>query len=309
MGLKKDDHILDKIKLLHDNAIEMHTQIVLCPGINDGAYLRRTVEDLYAFNRHIVSLAIVPVGLTDHRFGLVDLKRVDRAYALALLDQVEAWQSKFRSEVGRGFVYASDEFHIVAGRDIPSAKHYDSFPQIENGVGLVRSFLEEFKRESKTFPARLSEKRRLVMVTGSLASGFMREEVLSRLQEIDGLDVDLVFAPNILFGESVTVAGLLSSGCLLSALKGKDCGDMVLLPPDILNADGLFLDDATIPQLEKQLNVPVMAFDGSWKQVFSNLKQPKRSNPTHDLVPVLNPRYQSVYTPSKVQPWQEYSGR
>ena len=305
MGLKKDDGILDKIKLLHDHAIDMHTQIVLCPGLNDGAALVKTIDDLFPYNKHIVSLAIVPVGLTDHRFGLSELKNVDCEYACTLLDMVDQWQRKFRGEVGRGFVYASDEFYVVAGRSIPPANHYDGFPQTENGVGLVRSFLEEFKRQSRRFPERLSPKRRLLMATGILAAGFIREEVLSRLRRVSGLDVELVAVPNILFGESVTVAGLLSGKCLYSALKGRDCGDMVLLPPDILNAGGLLLDDVTIPQLEDQLNVPVMAFDGRWKDVFSSLKNPERSKHTAPLLPVLNPRNQSVYTPSKVQPWQQ----
>jgi putative radical SAM enzyme (TIGR03279 family) len=272
----------------------MHTQIVLCPGINDGAVLRKTVEHLYPYNAQIVSLAIVPVGLTDHRFGLAELRKVDQHYASTLLEQVEGWQNKFRSEIGRGFVYASDEFYVVAGREIPPAKHYDGFPQTENGVGLVRSFIGDFKKQSKKFPTRLVKKRRLVMATGVLASGFMQKEILSRLRKINGLDVEMVVTPNALFGENVTVAGLLSGKCLYLSLKDKDCGDMILLPPDILNADGLFLDDATLQQLEEQLNVPVKVFDGSWSEVFSNLKNPKRSQQTQALLPVLNPRYQSV---------------
>ena len=294
MGLKKDDFILDKIKQLHDNGIDMHTQIVLCPGINDGKILAKTINDLYKFHEHIVSLAIVPVGLTDHRFGLFELKKVDGPYADDLLNLVEGWQKKFRSEIGRSFVYPSDEFYIVAGRAIPSAKSYDGFPQTENGVGLVRSFIEDFKKQSKTFPTKLPKRRRTMIATATLPSEFMQEEIVSRLRTIKGLDVDLQVVPNLLYGESVTVAGLLSGKCLYSALRDKDCGDMLLLPPDILNADGLFLDDAMLPQLEDQLNVPVMVFDGSWSEVFSNLNNPKRSQQTQALLPILNPRYQQA---------------
>ncbi len=120
MGLKKDDLILQKIKLLHDNGIDMHTQIVLCPGINDGEVLEKTVRDLYRYHEHIVSLAVVPVGLTDHRFGLAELKKVDHGYAIGLLTQVETWAKKCRREIGRGFVYASDEFYITAGATYPA---------------------------------------------------------------------------------------------------------------------------------------------------------------------------------------------
>lgn len=285
MGLKKDDHILEKIKLLHDNDIDMHTQIVLCPGINDGRILEKTVEDLYVFNERIISLAIVPVGLTDHRFGLFELKKVDREYARNLLDMVEVWQKRFRAETGRAFIYPSDEFYIVAERPIPSARYYDGFPQTENGVGLVRSFLSEFSRQARTFPQRLSKRRRLTMATAVLPSAIIRDQVVARLNGIAGLEVMLETVPNLLYGESVTVAGLLSGKCLYSALKGRECGDLLLLPPDILNADGLLLDDSTLPELEERLSVPAMVFDGSWADVFQTLKNPSRSRFATPLLP------------------------
>jgi NifB/MoaA-like Fe-S oxidoreductase len=223
---------------------------------------------------------------------LVELKKVDHDYANELLDIVEKWQEKFRKRVSRSFVYPSDEFYIVAGRKIPASSSYDGFPQTENGVGLVRTFIGEFKKQSKALPARLSKRRRMVMATATLPSGFMSREIVAKLSTIKGLDVDLEVVPNLLYGESVTVAGLLSGKCLYSALKDKDCGDMVLLPPDILNADGMFLDDGTVEKLEDQLNVPVMVFDGSWTDVFSKLKNPQRSTKTQPLLPILNPRYQ-----------------
>ncbi|MFN0158173.1 MAG: DUF512 domain-containing protein [Bacteroidota bacterium] len=271
MGLKKDDLILEKIKLLHDNGIDMHTQIVLCPGLNDGDVLKKTVDDLYAFRKHIVSLAVVPVGLTDHRFGLFELKKVDRQFADSLLDTVEQWQKKFLRDIGRRFIYPSDEFYIVAGRKIPASSYYDGFPQIENGVGLVRSFIADFKRQAKTFPARITSPRRLTMVTAELPSAIVKSEIARRLSGINKLDVQLTVAPNLLYGNSVTVAGLLSGKCVYSALKGRDCGDLVLLPPDILNAEGFFLDDMTVPQLEELLGTRVMVYDGLWRTVFTNL--------------------------------------
>ncbi len=111
------------------------------------------------------------------------------------------------------------------------------------------------------------------MVTGELAEGFMREEILPLFRKVRGLTVELVAAPNTLFGRNVTVAGLLSGKCLYSALNGKDCGDLLLLPPDILNADGLFLDDMTVPQLAAQLNVEVKVFDGRWGDVMKALRR------------------------------------
>jgi putative radical SAM enzyme (TIGR03279 family) len=288
MGLKKDDFILEKIKLLHDNGIDMHTQIVLCPGINDGDAMTKTVFDLYRFQRHVVSLAIVPVGLTDHRFGLAALRKVDAGYAANVVSMIELWQNRFRKEIGRAFVYPSDEFYIVAGRQLPPAESYDGFPQIENGVGIVRSFIEDFKRQSRGFPERLPIPGRLTLATGELAAGFIATDILPRLRKIDGLDTNLHVVQNMLFGRSVTVAGLLSGKCLYSALRGRDVGDMVLLPPDILNADGLFLDDVTVAVLEEQLQTRVHVFDVEWKQVFRALANSKRSRSNPTLVRVPN---------------------
>ncbi|MDH4069637.1 MAG: DUF512 domain-containing protein [Ignavibacteria bacterium] len=276
MGLKKDDLILDKIRQLHDNGIDMHTQIVLCPGINDGEILEKTIADLYSFNERIVSLAIVPVGLTDHRFGLHELKKVDREYAIDLIDRIEAMQSGFRKEKGRNFVYPSDEFYIVAGRELPSASYYDGYPQIENGVGMVRLFLEDFRKQAKKFPASV-DSRKLTMVTAELPAGVIAETVLPRLKQIDGLTVDLHVAKNVLYGSSVTVAGLLSGKCIYSVLDGRDCGDLLLLPPEILNADGVLLDDTALAGIEQNLGIPVHVYDGSWKQVFQLLTETRET--------------------------------
>jgi len=275
MGLKKDDRILEKIAFLHDRGIDMHTQIVLCPGINDGDVLERTVRDLYRYRNRIVSLAVVPVGLTDHRFGLAKLERVDRAYAGRLVASVEEWQEEFRREIGRNFVYPSDEFYIVAGLPIPPAKRYDGFPQIENGVGLVRSFLRDFRRQARRFPKRMA-RRRITLATAELPSGIIGEFVLPRLRAIAGLSVECVVVPNTLFGRGVTVAGLLSGKCLYSALRERDCGDLLVLPPDVLNTDGLFLDDSTPEDLSARLGVPVHVYDGRWADVFAHFTKPRR---------------------------------
>jgi len=289
MGLKKDDRILEKIRQLHDNGIDIHTQIVLCPGINDGEILSKTITDLKKYHRHIISLAIVPVGLTDHRFGLFDLKKVDRKYANDLLDSVRQWQKQFRKEIGRAFVYPSDEFYIVAGQDLPSTRAYDGFPQTENGVGLVRSFINNFKKQSRRFPQSLEDKKKMTLVTSELPSGFMTTEILPRLSSIGNLEVEMVTAPNLLFGKSVTVAGLLSGKCVISSLQGKTLGELVLIPPDILNPEGLFLDDMTVRQLEEKLNRSVMVFDGRWQDVFASLLHPRERKHAQKLLPILNP--------------------
>ena len=174
-------------------------------------------------------------------------------------------------------MYCSDEFHIVAGREVPDEGYYDGFPQTENGVGIVRSFLKEFGRQSRKFPKRLSSSKKLTMATAELASGFMEQGITPSLQKIHNLNIALEVVPNVLFGRNVTVAGLLSGKCLISSLKGKELGDLVLLPPDILNNDSLFLDDMTVAQLEEVLNVPVMVYDGHWIDVFDRLTKRRQS--------------------------------
>ncbi len=278
MGLKKDDHILDKIAFLHDNGIDMHTQIVLCPGYNDGDVLQKTVEDLARFKKHVRSLAIVPVGLTDHRFGLAQLGRVDQPYAQALLERVQEWQKEFREDLGRSFVYASDEFYVVAGKGVPPAGWYDGFGQLENGVGMIRNFVTRSRSQARRFPASLRASRKLVLMTGELASPMIATEIVPLLSRIRKLTVEVVVAPNTLFGRSVTVAGLLSGKCVYSAMQQREPGDLLLLPPDILNADSVFLDDMTVPALEEKLGgARVMVFDGYWSHVLSSLNQISRS--------------------------------
>ncbi|HMK38075.1 MAG TPA: DUF512 domain-containing protein, partial [Bacteroidota bacterium] len=296
MGLRKDDGILEKIAQLSRGGIDMHTQIVLCPGINDGEVLEKTVRDLFHFHDHVVSLAIVPVGLTDHRFGLPALAKVDARYASELLDAAERWQRRFRRKTGRAFVYPSDEFYIVAGRPIPPSSAYDGFPQIENGVGIVRKFLSDFRSQSAAFPRRLRSRRTLTLATGELAGSFMEKTIVRRLRRVEGLDVRLVVVPNILYGRSVTVAGLLSGKCLYSSLEGKDQGDLLLLPPDILNGDGRFLDDETISSVEDRLGVRVMMFEGSWDEVFRRLKTAQGRTRTRQLLPSSTTRAGSIHT-------------
>ncbi|MGA9115256.1 MAG: DUF512 domain-containing protein [Bacteroidota bacterium] len=271
MGLKKDDGVLEKIRYLHDHGIEMHTQIVLCPGFNDGEALLGTIRDLYAFRTAVRSLAVVPVGLTDHRAHLEELRRVDAEMASRVLDQIVPLQKQFRRETGRGFVYASDEFYILAGRPLPGRRHYDGYPQVENGVGLTRSFLERLRRSERFFPNGLPEPRRLLVLTGELAAGILEKHLMSRLKRIQNLTSVLVVAPNILFGRSVTVSGLLSGGCIRAALR-RHAADLVLLPPEILNAENRLLDDISVAELEGETGMRMQVFGNRWREVFSALR-------------------------------------
>jgi len=272
MGLRKDDRLLDKLQKLHDGGIDMHTQVVLCPGWNDGAVLEKTVDDLWLLRDHVVSLAVVPVGVTRHRRGLPRLEPVTPAYARALIDRVEWWQeTRFRPGKGTNWMYPSDEFYLLAGRELPGAEFYDDFPQVENGVGLSRQFLDAFMEEERDFPDGLRAPRRLILATGALAFPFMKEVVAHRLSAIRNLEVTLVPVENTLFGKTVTVSGLLSGACFAEGLRSHAAGDLLLLPPDCVNTDGVFLDDRDPDWLSRKLGVRAMVFRGSWTEALERL--------------------------------------
>jgi len=258
LGNPKAPDILPLIRRLTENRIELHTQIVLCPDVNDGHYLEKTVYDLSLFYPWVKSLAIVPVGLTRFRKGLPRLKPVDKEYARKLIKSVERWQAYFREKYKSNFVYAADEFYLSAGLDIPPKKYYDEFYQVENGVGMVREFLDSFKRKEKLLPRSLKDKFSLTLVTGELANKFMRSQILGGLKRIKNLNVNLAPVKNDFFGKSITVSGLLTGGDILRALRKSKHGESVMLPPNCLNTDGFFLDDLKPLDLEKELNAKII---------------------------------------------------
>jgi len=251
--------IMPQIQKLAGGRIEMHVQIVLCPGINDGKHLERSVRDLSAFYPHVKSLALVPVGLTRFRKNLPKIKPVTKAYAERTVQMVDRWQRSFRRRRGCGFVYAADEFFTKCGLDVPGARYYDEFPQVENGVGMMRQFLDDFGAKRKLLPRSLKRDLSITLVTGVSAFRVVKKIVCEGLKSISGLKIQIVVVKNDFFGHSVSVAGLLTGADILSALrKRKRLGDIVLLPPDCLNEDGLFLDDLTPLDLEQELERKVI---------------------------------------------------
>jgi len=247
------------IERLAKGRIEMHTQIVLCPGINDGEYLEKSVKDLSAFYPYVKSLALVPVGLTKFREKLPKIKSVDKTYSRKVIQLVEGWQKLFRKKWGSGFVYAADEFFTKAELDIPSRRYYDEFYQVENGVGMMRQFLDNFKSNHKLLPRSLKKKLNITLVTGVSAFRLIRQMIQQKLNSISGLKIQPVVVKNDFFGHTVTVAGLLTGVDMLNTLrKQKNLGGVVLLPPNCINQDGLFLDDLTPQDLERELGRKVV---------------------------------------------------
>ena len=251
--------ILDRIGKLAEGDIEMHAQVVVCPGWNDGPALERTVRDLGRFYPSVRSVALVPVGLTRFRENLPTLNPVIPEKAAEYVDLAEAWGIEYKSTFGERVVYAADELFLLLDRHPPEAKYYDAFPQLENGIGMVRSFLDTWQQGKSTLPTTVDQKLRLGLVTGTLAARFM-EPIVNELNRIDGLSVDLIPVRNEFFGAGITVSGLLAGVDLLKAISGGRW-DLVCLPPNCINGEGLTIDDMTVPDLQLRAGSPVTVGD------------------------------------------------
>jgi putative radical SAM enzyme (TIGR03279 family) len=256
LGRKKVDDLSGKIKKLVGKGIVLHAQIVLMPEINDGRHLENTVFGLHAFYPGLRSVAVVPLGLSDHGKQKNSLKPVTPAYSRRLIRLAESWQSRFRAQIGRTFVYLADEFYIQAGVDIPGDDYYDDFAQIEDGVGMVRTFLNDFETEIKR-----RRKIRLplkgTLVTGRLFSPIL-QRCMDRFNDRFGAQLRICKTENLFLGKSITVAGLLGGGDILAALKNRDPGDFVVIPNEAVSrVDGILIDNLSPGDLSRRLERPV----------------------------------------------------
>ncbi|OQX87048.1 hypothetical protein B6D60_04825 [candidate division KSB1 bacterium 4484_87] len=273
LGIRGDDKLLEKIEFLTDNGIELHTQIVLCPGINDREILDRTIDDLAKFFPAVQSIAIVPLGLTRHRQELYPLQPMTPDFAAQVIEQLEPKSKLFKEKLGQYLIYLADEFYLQAKKPLPSAERYDEFPQIENGVGMTREFLDSFQEQIASFPHRIKQPIRLVMVTAKSAEPVMRQEIYPALARIANLSVEIVPVTNRFYGDSVTVTGLLTGQDIFNQLKLIDPADLVLLPGNCVNFEGVFLDEWTPEQLSKELNQRALVFDDDWNSLLQNLNE------------------------------------
>ncbi len=254
----KDDKLLEKLEFLTANGIELHTQIVLCPGWNDGEFLKQTLTDLSRFAPRILSIAIVPVGLTRHRDGLPFIPAVDAEYARNFVADTFRLDQEFRTVDGERLVFLSDEWFIRAGINLPDTDYYGDFSQIENGVGLTRDFLNTWEKEFKPVKIKLKEPTRITLGSGLLIEPVFRREFIPLLEKVENLTVSYQPIQNDFYGESVTVTGLLTGQDIIAQLKGRELGDMVIFSERILSETGIVtLDDLSLSMISNQLGVPV----------------------------------------------------
>lgn len=255
-------NIKQDLQRLKDAHIEVHTQIVLCPGINDGEILAQSIADLADLYPGVQSVGIVPVGLTGHRQHLSALNPVGAEDAVRLIRLVEQYQQEFRQKWGHGFVYLADEFYLRAQVDLPSDAYYDDYCQIENGIGLSRLLLEEFAQLEPELPTRVPE-REVYILTG-LSAVPVLEKILEQLRRIDGLKVQLIPVENRFFGSTVTVTGLLTGQDIIHTV-GNDYHGKIVLIPEVLLRDGqeTLLDDVRIKDIEDQSGALIYTVAGS----------------------------------------------
>jgi len=271
LGKKGIPPIMEQLQTLAAARISLHTQVVLCPGVNDGAELERTVDDLAALYPAVQSLAIVPLGLTSHRAGLPQLQAVDSAYAKRF---IETWGPRVRQlskRLGEPFLFLADEFYLKGGLPFPSLREYGDLPQIENGVGLVPLFLRDAAKVVKS--AKPLGDGCVTVATGVSSFGFVAD-FLAGLSAKTGLDLRAVAVENRLFGPSVTVSGLVAGNDIVAALEGRQIGRALLIPDVMLKeGEGVFLDDVSLKELGDRLGCRVGTFDSTPQGLYMVLKK------------------------------------
>ncbi len=273
LGNKKAPDIMENMKRLASGGIQMHAQIVLCPGINDGPHLTKTLHDLSGLFPSVASIAVAPVGLTAFRKKVFPLRTFTRQEAGTVLESVTQIGRRFKKQFGTRLVFASDEFYIKAGAPLPAASFYEDFPQIENGVGMTTDFLQAASRTK--LPKRIASIKATV-ITG-VSFGKILKRLLERLKLVEGVGIRQVTVLNGFFGSSVTVAGLLAGRDILHALKGKRLGELVLVPAAAIKEDDdRFLDGMTLGQLSQKLSARVVAV-ATIKELLAALRSEGRN--------------------------------
>ncbi len=251
---------LKKVDRFYEAGIEMNGQIVLCKGVNDGKELEYSLQELYKYLPHLRSVSVVPVGLSKYREGLYPLEPFEKEDAGEVIDLIESWQKKALAEYGIHFIHASDEWYILADRQLPDEENYDGYLQLENGVGMVRLMLEEFKeslydalKEKRVYP-----KEKISVITGKLVYPYIRQMAEEIMEAFPEKTIRVIPIRNDFFGERITVTGLLTGTDIIAQCKDIDLGERLLLPENVLRSgETVLLDDLTVEDLQKTLQVRI----------------------------------------------------
>ena len=268
MGNRYAGEVLSVMKTLAEGGIHLNCQLVLCPGINDGIELMRSLSDLSALCPSLQSIAAVPVGLTDHRKGLTKLEPYTAQTAGEVIDIVEDFAWTQREKTGRRVAFCADEFYIKAGRPFPGVNDYEGFPQLENGVGMITLLADEFLSAVEVAEYTIKP-RHVSLATGTSAAPFLRKMLDIPLKKWHNLSYSLYEIENNFFGKKINVAGLLTGQDLLAQLQGKPLGEALLIPSAMLRqGEEVFLDNMTVKELSDALGTPVHAVENDGQSLL-----------------------------------------
>jgi putative radical SAM enzyme (TIGR03279 family) len=253
--------------------IKFHTQVVVCPGINDGKHLEKTLRDLFNLYPGALTVGVVPVGLTRFRKGLPKIKPFDKKMAEELLSFINERQAEFRKKSGSRFVFAADEFYILARKELPKLSEYEEMAQFENGIGMMRLFLANFNRRKRKLNG-IGGGKRIAALTGESAYGQINKGIMPYLRNATDLKIDLYQVENRFWGRMVTVSGLLTGRDIWSKIREfKRVYDAVILPPNCINEDRLFLDNVALDDLKRRAKMEIMV--GTYDMVETLMRASK----------------------------------
>jgi putative radical SAM enzyme (TIGR03279 family) len=297
LGNPRIPNVLEQLKRLGDMGIRTHTQLVVCPNINDGEHLDRSIGDLAALYPAVQTVGVVPVGLTrfrrnNHYQIKIDLRPYRPEEAAALVEQVEGWQRRLKAQIGTNFAFLSDEWYLMAGRETPRTREYEEFPQLENGVGMVRRLLDESRKTAHKLPARIKRPVRVVLACGEMPASTL-ERALQPLYAVENLDVRMVVVKNNTLGGNVACSGLLFGAETAAALRpysasGEEPADLIFLPRRMFDFSGVrTLDEWTADKFQQELGLPVIPAEWThqlWSTIEKYLRGVDCYTPAQEVV-------------------------
>ena len=260
---RRAGEVMDIMARFAQSHITMNCQIVSCPGINDGPALDKTLRDLAGLYPAVNSISVVPVGVTKFREGLYPLETYNKDTAAALIDQVEAFAQAHLEQNGTRLVWCSDEFYLLAGRELPGEDYFEEFTQLDNGVGMLTLLTQEFRRALDLMePEEMEGATPFSIATGVSAAPFLEKLVALAREKCGKIEGKVYPIKNYFFGETITVAGLVTGGDLIAQLRGRDLGQRLIIPANMLRSgERVFLDDVSLDDVERELGVPVTAVE------------------------------------------------
>lgn len=274
LGIKRQFDVMEVLRHLTRSGIDVHAQIVLCPGWNDGEVLDRTLNDLSTLYPMLKSISTVPVGLTDHREGLTELREVTVDDARDAIDRIHRFAEAFEKQTGSRLAYPSDEFFLMVDEEFPTLGYYEDMPQQDTGIGMCRDMITDLQDALEELQEVESPPVTATILTGSLAARFMERDLREYFEQIPWLDLRVVPVENRLYGKGITVAGLLSGRDFLHAIDDlPDDAGTLLIPDSPINHDGVFLDDMPLAELIERAPFPVRVADEGLVETLLSLAQ------------------------------------